>query len=83
MRPKVMEEVEALRGVNSVKIKEAHEAGKKVVGMYCVFSPQEIALAADAISVTLCGTTQEPIEEAEKSYHETYVPSLNLVMDLP
>ena len=39
---------------------------KKVVGMYCVFSPSEIALAAGAIPVSLCGTTQEPIEEAEK-----------------
>lgn len=66
MRPKIMEEVEALRGVNSVRVKEAHEAGKKIVGMYCVFSPSEIALAADAIPVSLCGTTQEPIEEAEK-----------------
>lgn len=69
-----MEEVEALRGVNSVKIKEAHEAGKKVVGMYCVFSPQEIALAADAISVTLCGTTQDPIEEAEKHLPRNLCP---------
>ena len=74
MRPKIMEEVEGLRGINSVKIKEAHEAGKKVVGMYCVFSPQEIALAANAISVTLCGTTQEPIEEAEKELPRNLCP---------
>lgn len=69
-----MDEVEELRGVNSVKIKEAHEAGKKVVGMYCVFSPAEIALAADAISVTLCGTTQEPIEAAEKELPRNLCP---------
>ena len=74
MRPLVMEEVEGLRGVNSVKIKEAHEAGRKVVGMYCVFSPSEIALAADAISVTLCGTTQEPIEAAEKELPRNLCP---------
>lgn len=74
MRPKTMEEVEGLRGINSVKIKEAHEAGKKVVGMYCVFSPQEIALAANAISVSLCGTTQEPIEEAEKELPRNLCP---------
>lgn len=74
MRPLIMEEVEALRGVNSVKIKEAHEAGKKVVGMYCVFSPSEIALAADAISVTLCGTTQGPIEDAEKELPRNLCP---------
>lgn len=69
-----MQEVEALRGVNSVKIKEAHEAGKKVVGMYCVFSPQEIALAADAITVTLCGTAQAPIEDAEKELPRNLCP---------
>lgn len=74
MRPEVMQEVEGLRGVNSVKIKEAHEAGKKVVGMYCVFSPQEIALAADAISVTLCGTAQAPIEDAEKELPRNLCP---------
>ena len=69
-----MNEIEELRGVNSVKIKEAHEAGKKVVGMYCVFSPSEIALAADAISVTLCGTTQPPIEAAEKELPRNLCP---------
>ncbi len=74
MRPKIMQDVEALRGINSVKIKEAHEAGKKVVGMYCVFSPQEIALAADAITVSLCGTKQEPIEFAEKELPRNLCP---------
>ena len=69
-----MEEVEALRGLNSVKIKEEHEAGKKVVGMYCVFSPSEIAIAADAISVTLCGTTQAPIEAAERELPRNLCP---------
>jgi benzoyl-CoA reductase/2-hydroxyglutaryl-CoA dehydratase subunit BcrC/BadD/HgdB len=74
MRPAIMEEIEALRGINSVKIKEASEAGKKVVGMYCVFSPQEIAIAADAITVTLCGTKQEPIEDAEKELPRNLCP---------
>ena len=74
MRPEIMKEVEDLRGVNSIKIKEASEQGKKVVGMYCVFSPQEIALAADAITVTLCGTKQDPIEDAEKELPRNLCP---------
>lgn len=69
-----MQEVEELRGINSVKIKEAHEAGKNVVGMYCVFSPSEIAIAAGAIPVTLCGTTQEPIEAAERELPRNLCP---------
>lgn len=74
MRPKLMEEIEELRGINSVKIKEAHENGEKVVGMYCVFSPSEIAIAAGAIPVTLCGTTQEPIEAAERELPRNLCP---------
>ncbi|KJF26127.1 double-cubane-cluster-containing anaerobic reductase [Clostridium aceticum] len=74
MRPVLMEKVEELRGINAVKIKEASEAGRKVVGMYCVFSPQEIALAAGAIPVTLCGTKQEPIEDAEKELPRNLCP---------
>ena len=42
--------------------------------MYCVFSPSEIALAADAIPVTLCGTTQAPIEDAEKELPRNLCP---------
>ena len=74
MRPKIMEQIQELRGINSVKVKEAHESGKKVVGMYCVFSPSEIALAADAIPVSLCGTAQAPIEDAEKELPRNLCP---------
>ncbi len=74
MRPVTMEEIEGLRGLNSVKVKEAHEEGKKVVGMYCMFSPSEIAIAAGAIPVTLCGTAQAPIEDAEKELPRNLCP---------
>ncbi|NLY72601.1 MAG: 2-hydroxyacyl-CoA dehydratase [Tissierellia bacterium] len=66
MRPKTMSKVDELRGANAIAIKEAKEKGEKVVGMYCMFSPQELALAAGARAVSLCGTSNNPIEEAEK-----------------
>ena len=74
MRPKIMEEIEELRGINSLNIKEAHEAGKKIVGLYCIFSPQEIPLAVDAIPVSLCGTTQDPIGDAERELPRNLCP---------
>lgn len=74
MRPNLMKEVEELRGVNSVKVKEASEQGRKVVGSYCVFSPHEIAMAADAIPVTLCGTKEEPIAAAEEKLPRNLCP---------
>ena len=74
MRPEVMDKIEELRGINSLNIKEAHEAGKKIVGLYCIFSPQEIPLAADAIPVSLCGTTQDPVGDAERELPRNLCP---------
>jgi hypothetical protein len=34
--------------------------------MYCTYAPQELAIAAGALPVSLCGTRPEPIAEAEK-----------------
>ncbi|SFI01359.1 Benzoyl-CoA reductase/2-hydroxyglutaryl-CoA dehydratase subunit, BcrC/BadD/HgdB [Tindallia magadiensis] len=73
-RPQIMEKIEDLRGINSVKVKEASEAGQKIVGMYCVFSPQEIAMAAGAIPVSLCGTSNDPIEAAEQELPRNLCP---------
>ncbi len=44
----------------------AKEAGKKVVGQYCLYTPSEIALAAGAIPVSLCGTRNDSIAPAEE-----------------
>ncbi len=64
-RPVTMEKIDKLKGINSLAIKEAKEKGEKVVGMYCMFSPQEIALAAGAKAVSLCGTSNDPVAEGE------------------
>lgn len=49
------------------------EQGIPLVGTYCTFMPQEIAMAAGAVVVSLCSTSDETIEEAEKICHETCV----------
>lgn len=51
---------------NVPNLKAAKEGGQKVVGQYCMYSPSEIALAAGAISVSLCGTRNDPIPPAEE-----------------
>jgi benzoyl-CoA reductase/2-hydroxyglutaryl-CoA dehydratase subunit BcrC/BadD/HgdB len=48
------------------KLEMARDEGKKVVGCLCSYFPRELVLAAGAIPVSLCGTTQEPIAAAEK-----------------
>ncbi len=44
----------------------AKDQGKKVVGQYCLYTPSEIALAAGAIPVSLCGTRNDSIPAAEE-----------------
>lgn len=51
---------------NALAIQEAKAEGKKVVGQYCLYSPSEIAVAAGAIPVSLCGTRNDSIPAAEE-----------------
>jgi benzoyl-CoA reductase/2-hydroxyglutaryl-CoA dehydratase subunit BcrC/BadD/HgdB len=59
-------EIATLKERNLIALKEAREAGRHAVGTYCLFSPTELILAAGAIPVSLCGTSQKPIPAAEK-----------------
>ncbi len=57
-----------------VRMKEAFEAGKKVVGCYCAFTPYEVIRAAGAIPVTLCSTSEKPIAPAEEHLPRNLCP---------
>ena len=55
--------------VHGLRIKELMEArakGQKVIGCYCVFVPEEITLAAEAIQVGLCSGADFAMDEVEK-----------------
>ncbi len=45
---------------------EEKSKGRKIVGIYCEYTPREIFLAAGALPVCLCGTSNSTITEAEK-----------------
>jgi len=58
-----------LSEVHGLRIKELQEAkaqGKKIIGTFCVFVPEEIVLAAGAIQVGLCAGAEAGKEAAEK-----------------
>jgi len=61
-----IERLKAASDRNALKLVEAREAGRRVVGHYCLYSPVELVLAAGAIPVPLCGTRAEPIPAAEE-----------------
>lgn len=59
----VMSEVHGLRIKELINEKEA---GRKIIGAYCVFVPEEIIKAADATCVGLCAGADFATEEVEK-----------------
>jgi benzoyl-CoA reductase/2-hydroxyglutaryl-CoA dehydratase subunit BcrC/BadD/HgdB len=74
MKLKTMEKLEQLHELNIYNIIEAKKKNKKVVGMYCLYSPAEIAVAAGAIPVPLCGTKNDPIPAAEQVLPRNFCP---------
>ena len=59
---------------NVINLNEARENGKKVVGQFCLYSPSEIAIAAGAIPVSLCGTRNDSIPAAEEILPRSLCP---------
>ncbi|MFA5222616.1 MAG: double-cubane-cluster-containing anaerobic reductase [Methanoregula sp.] len=58
----------------SAAIKSVRNQGRKFVGFYCVFAPQELIVAAGAVPVTLCSTKEEPIADGEKYLPRNFCP---------
>ncbi len=55
--------------VHGLRIKELNDAratGRKVVGVFCVYVPEELIVAVDAICVGLCAGAEFGFNEAEK-----------------
>ncbi len=69
-RPSGMEYFDfVISEVHGLRIKEIHDAkesGRKVIGTFCVYVPEEIILAADAVAIGLCAGADVGAEEAEK-----------------
>ncbi|MFH1687969.1 MAG: double-cubane-cluster-containing anaerobic reductase [bacterium] len=69
-RPKSMEYFDfVMSEVHGLRVKElidAQKEGRKVIGSFCVFVPEEIILAADAVSVGLCAGAEFGFDQAEQ-----------------
>lgn len=55
-----------LHGMRIHELMEAQNEGRKVVGTFCVFVPEELIIAAGAISVGLCAGAELGYEAAEQ-----------------
>ena len=64
--PEVFEEFSEQRRNSFLSVKEIKESGTPVIGAYCTYFPQEVAMAAGAAPIGLCSMSDEAIPEAEK-----------------
>lgn len=72
--PKEFEEFSEARRNSFIKVKELKEQGENIVGIFCTFTPVEIIRAAGATAVSLCGTSSEPIIDAEAHLPKNLCP---------
>jgi benzoyl-CoA reductase/2-hydroxyglutaryl-CoA dehydratase subunit BcrC/BadD/HgdB len=69
-RPKAMEYLDfVISEIHGLRIRELLEAksrGRKIIGTFCLYVPEEIILAADAVSVGLCAGADIGTQQAEQ-----------------
>lgn len=57
-----------------LKMKEMKESGKRIVGVFCTYTPWELIEAADAAAVVLCGIGNDNIPAAETRLPQNLCP---------
>ena len=72
--PEIFEEFAEQRQRSFLVMKEVKDKGIPVVGAYCTYFPQEIAMAMGAVTVGLCSTSDETIPIAEKDLPKNLCP---------
>jgi benzoyl-CoA reductase/2-hydroxyglutaryl-CoA dehydratase subunit BcrC/BadD/HgdB len=66
MKQALFKKIQQITEQNLMDIEAHKEKGNHVIGFYCLYGPTELAVAADAIPLPLCGTRQDPIDAAEE-----------------
>lgn len=72
--PKSFDDFVDARKAGFLKVKDFVENGGHLVGMFCSYTPLELFDAAGVACVGLCGTSNEPIADAEKVLPKNLCP---------
>lgn len=72
--PAIFENFSESRRNGFIAAKEFKEQNRPMVGMFCTFMPQEIPMAIGAATVSLCATSDETIDAAEKELPRNLCP---------
>lgn len=58
--------ISEVHGQRIIEILKAKKEGKKIIGTFCLYVPEEIILAADGVCIGLCAGAEVGTSEAEK-----------------
>lgn len=72
--PEIFEDFGQARQAGFLTVKELKDQGQPVVGVYCTFMPEELVMAAGAIQISLCSTSDETIADAEEDLPRNLCP---------
>jgi len=72
--PAIFESFSEARRNGFITAKRFKEENRPMIGTFCTFMPQEIPLAIGAATVSLCATSDETIDEAEKELPRNLCP---------
>lgn len=66
MKTDLLKKLQQITEQNLIDIETHKQNGNHAIGFYCLYAPTELAVAANAIPLPLCGTRQDPIAAAEE-----------------
>ncbi|MBN2899654.1 MAG: 2-hydroxyacyl-CoA dehydratase [Clostridia bacterium] len=72
--PSIFDDFSEARRNGFMAAKNFKETDRPMIGTFCTFMPQEIPLAIGAATVSLCATSDETIEAAEKDLPRNLCP---------
>lgn len=72
--PEIFEEFAEARRNSFISAKKVKDNNIPMIGTFCTYFPQELAIAMGAITVSLCSTSDETIPDAEKDLPRNLCP---------
>lgn len=72
--PEIFEDFAEARQTAFLNVKKIKDQDKPVIGVFCTFFPQELAVAMNAAVVSLCATSDETIAAAEQDLPKNLCP---------
>lgn len=68
---------EAFHGAHGSRVAEIHahrQAGGRSIGTFCIYVPDEVALAAEVLPVPLCGGSGWSVDHADRMFPRDICP---------